>query len=308
MRFRSVLVLAAVLVMVSASVTWAQPGRGRGGPGGFGRGGPGGGFGMSRLALLRIEAVQKELELLDDQIEAIRKLAEELRGDRGGQFGPGRRGPAGGEGEGGRRGRGRRGGGEQGDTTAVELPGGQFFVQQREGRGQRGFQDLSEEERERMREEFRKRAEERAKLEKEKLAEILLPHQLKRLNEIYVQVLGVRALQDADVANELKITDKQKKDMEEAQAAARESMGAEMRELFQSGDREKIQAKMAELRKKSDEKVLAVLTAQQKKKFEEMKGKPFELPEGALRGAFGGPGGPAGQGAPGRPQRPAADN
>ena len=57
---------------------------------------------------------------------------------------------------------------------------------------------------------------------------------------------------------------------------------------------------MTEMRKATDEKILAVLTADPKTKFEELKGKPFELPEGALRG----PGGPGG-GAPGR--RPAGE-
>ena len=47
--------------------------------------------------------------------------------------------------------------------------------------------------------------------------------------------------------------------------------------------------------------VVAVLTAGQKAQWEEMKGKPFEMPEGA-RGGFGGPGG----GAPGR--RPGGNN
>jgi Spy/CpxP family protein refolding chaperone len=74
-------------------------------------------------------------------------------------------------------------------------------------------------------------------------------------------------------------------------------MGAQMRELFQGGggDREAIQAKMQELRRAADAKVLAVLTPEQQKKFEEMKGKPFAMPEGFGRGGFG-PGGPGGRG------------
>ena len=62
--------------------------------------------------------------------------------------------------------------------------------------------------------------------------------------------------------------------------------------------------------KEVNEKVLGLLSDSQKKKFEEMKGKPFKLPEGARRpgGGQGGqrPGGqrPGGQGGE-RPARPA---
>lgn len=116
------------------------------------------------------------------------------------------------------------------------------------------------------------------------------------MTEIYIQVAGVAALQDDDIAAELGITEAQKTKMAEIQAANREEIGAQMRELFQSGgDREAIQAKMQELRRAADAKVLAVLTPEQQKKFEEMKGKPFAMPEGFGRGGFG-PGGPGGRG------------
>ncbi len=166
-------------------------------------------------------------------------------------------------------------------------------------------------------EERRKQAEERTKIEKEKLNEILLPHQMKRLDEIYVQVLGVRALQDPEVSKKLGITTRQKEQIEKVQNESRESIRSQMESLFQSGDREQIREKMTEFRKESDNKVLAILTASQKKTFEQMKGEPLELPEDALRGG-GGRGGRGGgqggrdrgqgQGGQGRPQRPATDN
>jgi hypothetical protein len=61
-----------------ATVIWAQN-RGRGG-----KAVPVAGCRAAAVsaALLRIEAVQRELELIDDQIEAIRKLEEELRSQR----------------------------------------------------------------------------------------------------------------------------------------------------------------------------------------------------------------------------------
>ena len=91
-----------------------------------------------------------------------------------------------------------------------------------------------------------------------------------------------------------------------------------MESLSQSGDREQIRERMTKLRKESDDKVLAVLTAAQKTKFAQMKGKPLELPEDAIRGGGGGRdrgrGGGGnrnrgrGQGGEGRSQRPPVDN
>jgi Spy/CpxP family protein refolding chaperone len=70
--------LAFVVALSVTSLAWAQPGGGRG-PGGFG-GGFGGG---SLLDLARIEAVQKEIEAVDDQVKGIEKLSEEMRASRG---------------------------------------------------------------------------------------------------------------------------------------------------------------------------------------------------------------------------------
>jgi Spy/CpxP family protein refolding chaperone len=273
MRFCVAIVLSAVAMLCLASVAVSQQrpgGRGQG-FGGFG--------GTSRLSLVSIEAVQKELGLEPAQIEAIQKLRDELRPMRDGGKGKGRP-------------------GNRGKTKAPEasnrVPADWYFVQAQAQPGQRG--QLTPE----QREEFRKQAAERAKQEKTKLAEILLPNQMKRLTEIYVQQLGTGALEDAEIAEELKISDEQKASI----AKIREESRAQMRELFTGGggDREAAQAKFAEARKATDEKLLAVLTADQKAKLDELKGKPFEMPEGALRG----PGGGAPGGAPGR--RPGGNN
>jgi Spy/CpxP family protein refolding chaperone len=273
MRFRVVVVLSAMAVMCLASVAMSQQR-----PGGRGQGG-GFGFGTSRLSLVSIEAVQKELGLEPAQIEAIQKLREELRPMRDG-----------GKGRPGNRGKGKA------PEASNRVPADWYFVQAQGQPGQRG--QLTPE----QIEEFRKQAAERAKQEKAKLAEILLPNQMKRLNEIYIQQLGTRALDDADVAEELKITDEQKASI----AKVREESQAQMRELFTAGagggDREANRAKFAEARKATDDKILAVLTADQKAKLEELKGKPFEMPENAGRG----PGGPGG--APGRRPAGGANN
>lgn len=92
--------VALMAFMVSDALAQGQgQGQGRGGrggpPGGFqGRGGPGGpggpgfggfggrGGGDMTMALLRVEEVQKELEVSSDQKAALEKLAEQSRSER----------------------------------------------------------------------------------------------------------------------------------------------------------------------------------------------------------------------------------
>lgn len=294
MRFKLVFSLAAVALigLTASALAQQQPGqpgqgRGRGGPpgggGGFGFGG--GGFLRSRMSFLSIDAVKKELELADEQVAEIEKVNEELRakypmfGGRGGGGGPG----------GGRR------GGNNNEGALNVLPVQTFFValqepNQQRGRGGGNFQPPTPE----QMAEFEKQRLERTREEKAKLAEILLPNQLKRLNEIFVQVNGLNALQDDDIAKELAITEVQKTKLAEVRQANGEAMRSQGREAFAGLDDAARAAKFAEMRKEADAKLLAVLTPDQQKKYEEMKGKPFAMPEGAGRGGFGGGGGGGG--------------
>jgi hypothetical protein len=322
MRFRFLMTVAAAAFIGLAAIVPAQERperRGPGGPpGGFGGGGGmmmmgGGGSFINRLFLLRLPLVQKELELVDEQLTAIQKLQEEMGRGRG-PGGPG--GPGGGDEQRGRgRGRpeGKADGNKSGNGAAFQraVPADWYFVQAQEQDQQRfqrrpgGGQPPTEEERR----QFEQLRLERARQEKAKLAEILLPHQMKRLTEIFVQVTGVGALQDEDIAKELGITDAQKGAITSVRQANGEALQTLGRELAAAGggeaDRDANRAKVAELRKAGDAKVLELLSAEQKAKWEELKGKPFDLPEEALRSAFGGfggrgPGGPGGRG-PGGP-------
>ena len=72
-------------------------------------------------------------------------------------------------------------------------------------------------------------------------------------------------------------------------------MRERMREIMQGGNRENMREEFAKLRKEIETKVLAVLTTAQQEKFTELKGKPFEMPQG---GFFGGRGGRGGRGDP----------
>jgi hypothetical protein len=129
-----------------------------------------------------------------------------------------------------------------------------------------------------------------------KVAELLLPHQVKRLKEISLQrsirgFRGMTALTDPAIAAQLKLTDDQKKRIE----AVSQDIRNKARELFSGGNREGGREKMEALGKERDEKVLAVLTADQKATLEKLKGKPFE-------GGFGG-----GRRGGDRPQRPGGE-
>ena len=262
--------LAVMLVLIFAVAAGAQEQErergergGRGGRGfGGGFGGPGrGGFEVGRLDLVRVEPVQEELGLVEEQLTKVSDLRDELRGDRGG--------------------RSERGG---------ERP---------------NFRDMTDEEREEFMAQRQKEAAERSAQEKEKLGEILMPHQSQRLEEIFLQVRGPAALLDPTVAEAVGLTEDDQEELRETIQEAREGMQEEMRELFEAGDREQIRAKMTEMQKKVEEEALAVLSDEQKQKFTELKGEKFDLPPGALGGGRGGEGRRGGrEGRPERPQRP----
>lgn len=153
------------------------------------------------------------------------------------------------------------------------------------------FRSMSDEERQKFFAEMRQRWQKRTETANAKLGEILLKPQMKRLRGISVQLRGVSALTDSELATQLKLSESQSKKIEETIAANRESMFGQMREMFRGGergapregDREEFRKKMQELRKQGDEKVLAILTSEQKEQFEKIKGDPFEMPEGGFR-------------------------
>lgn len=198
------------------------------------------------------------------------------------------------------------------------------------------WRSLPEEERRTKFEELGKKRAQLVKESEKGLAELLSKEQVKRLDEIALQVVGIRALANEDVQKKLKVTSDQKTGIDDAFKAAdddRRKMFEEIRAAGGGRDGfEAMREKFDEARKKSDEKVLAVLTDKQKKKFDEMKGKPFEVDRRALfsfggrggqgqrsgdRGQGGGRSGDRGRGGDrggrpegdggGRPQRPAAE-
>lgn len=223
----------------------------------------------------------------------------------GGQGGPGGFGGRGG-GPGGPGGFGGRGGGDmtlsllQMEPVQTELQIGpdqqeaigKLVEQSRGERPDRSqFENMTDDERRQFFEQRQSEAAARAAQTKEKLEEVLLPEQMERLDQIALQLRGVGALNDDDIAGKLKITAEQKEKLQQVQEEQRSKMGEKMRELFSSGDRENMREAFGKLREEMEEAVLAVLTSEQRSQFDEMKGDEFEMPEGFGRGGFGGPGG-----------------
>ena len=122
------------------------------------------------------------------------------------------------------------------------------------------------------------------------ISEILLPHQMTRLNELTVQMKiqgGGMSMLSSDVARDLGITDEQ-----------REQLRAKVDEI----ERE-TRKKEAELRRQAREQVISLLSTQQQEKLKSMTGKTFTF-EMQMPQRFGPPGGPSGPGAPGGPGGP----
>ena len=194
-----------------ASDAMAQ-GPGRGGRGGPQRGGRAGGADNPQR-LLRSEAVQKELEMTDEQIELIKELGE---------------------------GRGR-GQGVDREALRAEMEG------------------LSDEERAAKIKEMR---DSRSKEQKEKLNEILLPHQMDRLSQLSVQASaqnGARSLLGGPLAEKLNITDEQKEQLRET-----------AEELQKKFDEE-----VAKLRAEMQAKLVETLTSEQQAELKEITGEKF---------------------------------
>jgi len=103
-----------------------------------------------------------------------------------------------------------------------------------------------------------------------KVAEILLPHQLKRLQQIALQMqfqqgaYGTNPLTGERLATELNITDEQKARLQEAQKKALQEM------------QEKTQAFYKQLQEETREKILSVLTPEQRRKLDELTGEKFQ--------------------------------
>jgi len=119
------------------------------------------------------------------------------------------------------------------------------------------------------------------------LADVLKPDQAKRLKQIQLQMRGAQAFADPEVAEALKLTESQKKDIKTIQ----EDATKQMRAMFEGGrPGADAREKMTKLRKETNDKIMDVLKADQKKKYEQLTGKPFQVQFDRRPGGAGGGG------------------
>jgi hypothetical protein len=123
---------------------------------------------------------------------------------------------------------------------------------------------------------------------KKVLAEVLKPEQASRLKQIELQLEGLRALQNKEVALALKLTDDQKRQVKKlfediansvAAAAGRVPSGADqetMRKFREEQDKAFTEA-WNKAFKEATEKIPSLLTPEQRRRWEAMTGAPFRL-------------------------------
>ena len=166
------------------------------------------------MGMLRLPQFEKELELVEDQLQQIRELQQEMQKKTGEIF-----------------------------RSSAQLGGGSDMGQiMREA--QKAIREQTE----------------------QKLAQILLPHQMKRMKQLKVQLLlrnqGARALTGDEMAAALKITDEQKAELAEKQREAQKTLQKKIQQL-----REQMQRDVME----------DVLTPQQLKKLEQLSGDKYDV-------------------------------
>jgi hypothetical protein len=117
------------------------------------------------------------------------------------------------------------------------------------------------------------------------VADILTPEQLKRLRQIEVQQLGLKAFSDAEVQKALKLTGEQTKDFQAISeqlskdiVKARQEAGSDFRNRFE------LNTKTTALNKEAMDKMVSRLTEEQKKTWKELNGAPFQMTRFGRRG------------------------
>ncbi len=140
------------------------------------------------------------------------------------------------------------------------------------------FQNMSDAERQKFRDDMQKRFAEVTKGVDEKVAGILDAKQNARLKELQLQREGARALLRPEVCKKLDLTEKQQADIKKIQDDARPTGGAFGRNMSDE-DRKKLREKFEKAQKDS----LAVLNDDQMLDWTNMCGKTFKFPEMQFR-------------------------
>jgi Spy/CpxP family protein refolding chaperone len=210
---------AAVICFSYADSVMAQGRRGFGGGG--------------KMEYLANEEVQKELDLLDEQVEDLKAIRDESR---------------------------------------------DIFRNAFSGMREK-FSNTSPEEREEMMKEIRAKIDEEMKTVTKKMEDVLVPHQLERLEQIVLQQTMRRGGTSAMVDNEsfrekVGLTDDEAEKLKEKEAEVQKELEEEIKKL----------------REEARDKILSVLPAAKQTKIKEILGDAFEMSQrrGRDRGGRGG--------------------
>jgi hypothetical protein len=113
---------------------------------------------------------------------------------------------------------------------------------------------------------------------------VLDADQMKRLNQIQLQLKGSKAFTDPKVQTALKFTSEQKDNVK----TIMEDSDKEIKELMKEAKGKEAFQKIGTLRKEAETKVKSVLTDTQKKAWTEMIGDEFKMTFGGKKGGFKG--------------------
>jgi hypothetical protein len=213
--------------------------------GGRGQGrGFGQGRGQGELQLLQRKDVQADLGLTSDQVDKLADMAEKARPQRG-QGGGGQ----GGNGQGGER---------------------------RQGGGQGGGQQMTDEERAKRAEEMRARRE----TQRKEILTIISEAQMKRVEEIGVQIQGNNAILQAEIQKALGMDDDQVAKVRELQSKQRDAMTS----LFEKMRNQELSQEDFRATSQKNNEIMKVelgkiLRKEQADKLKAMGGKAFKADE-----------------------------
>ncbi len=162
-----------------------------------------------------------------------------------------------------------------------------------------GLRELSGPEREKKIAEIRQERTKMNSRARKVIKAVLNADQVRRLDEINLQLRGVRALVEEDVAGKLEISDQQQETIKKIFGEQEKKA----RELFQTmsnlrrEERGQLFARRREMQTATESNTLEVLTQEQRSAFDKLKGARFDIDHRSLFGGFGGGSGrPGGEG------------
>ena len=159
------------------------------------------------------------------------------------------------------------------------------------------FQDMSDEERTKFRDDMQKKMEEAGKKGQADIGKILDEKQMDRLKQLAVQQQGVDALTNKDVVEKLKLSQDSQDKIKKIVDDSRQNRPQFDFRNATDDERKEFTEKMQKQRADTMKSALAVLDDDQLVEWGKLTGKEFKFSQqGFGRGGFGGRGGRGGQG------------